>query len=102
MFLITRRIFAVLFVTALAINLSAREAHAQSPGRQSRLMALQQRNALLQQQAAVQSAVQQTNAMLLSATDLTSWFMLVGAPSQISFQLQQDALQIALQQTTYL
>jgi hypothetical protein len=59
-----------------------------------RLVALQQQNALQQQQSAVQNAVQQT-AILVQAAPQQNGMTL----QSINFQQQQVALRIAIQQT---
>jgi hypothetical protein len=96
-------------VAALAALLSAGPSQAQ-PRRQPRLAALQRQNALHQQQNAVQTAVQQTTALLQSASqrggvsgqDPGGVSGQVVTPNRINLQQQETALQIALQQTTAL
>ena len=66
------------------------------------LIALQQQNALQQQQNAVQTALQQTTSLLQSAYQQTGLPQQVGTPNPLNFQQQQNAWQIALQQTTAL
>jgi hypothetical protein len=72
-----------------------------------RLLALQQENALQQHQLAVQNAVQLTSSLLQSANGAAPSVGVVngtlqqfGTPAPISLQQQQNALQIAMQQTT--
>jgi hypothetical protein len=109
MFSTTQCGFTFLFGPALAALLSAGPAQAQ-PRSQARLIALQQQNALLQQQTAVQYALQQTNALVQSAYQQgdanqpgpNGASQQIAVPSQINFQQQEVALQIALQQTTAL
>ena len=95
---------AVLFVAALAPFLWAGAARAQSPGGRSmsRLSALQLQNAQQQQQNAVQTAVQQTTALLQSAAQLNGVSQQVSTPNPLNLQQQQNALEIAVQQTTAL
>jgi hypothetical protein len=94
MFTTTRCCVAVLFVAASVSLLSAGSAQAQASRRPSVLSVLQQQNALQQQQNAVQTAAQQTTALVQAAYQ--------GNAAQIAiyFQQQQNALQIALQQAT--
>ena len=106
MFPTTKRWLTVPFVVALVL-LSAAPAPAQSMRRQQRLAALQRQNALLAQQSAVQTAVQQTSTLLQAANSGTPQVGLLngvvqqaGAPNPINFLQQQNALQIAIQQTT--
>ena len=95
-------------VVALAL-LWAGTAPAQSTRRQQRLADLQQQNALQAQQNAVQTAVQQTTALLQAANGgsprvgmLNGVLQQGGTPNPINLQQQQNALQIAVQQTTAL
>ena len=89
----------------------------QPPRHQQRLGSLQQLNALLQQQNAVQAAVQQATAVLQAAAGLQGTDVQqaqAGLPSAnlaspqakatygINLQQQQTALQIAVQETTAL
>ncbi len=105
-----RRCVAVLFAAALALSPWAGAAHAQSTGRQSRLSAMQQFNALQQQQSAVQTAVQQTTLALqnayqqgvLSQEVQSGTAPPVSTASPVNLQQQQIAFQTALQQTTAL
>jgi hypothetical protein len=99
-----RRYVAVLFVAALAPSLWAGAARAQSPGGRSmsRLSALRLQNAQQQQQNAVQTAVQQTTALLQSASQLSGVPQQVVTPNPINLQQQQNALEVAVQQTTAL
>jgi hypothetical protein len=69
-------------------------AQAQATRFSQRLLALQQQNALQQQQGAVQNAVQQT-AILVQAAPQQNGMTL----QSINFQQQQVALRIAIQQT---
>ena len=93
--------FAVLVIGAiLAIIGLSKSALAQPPNRQTRLEALRQQNALQQQQAAVQSAAQQTTLLVQSVNQSVG--QQSGAMPTISFQSQVSALQIALQQTNTL
>jgi hypothetical protein len=93
---------AVGVVMTLLTACASPKALAQSTRRNRRLSVLQQQNALLQQQNAVLTAVQQTNALVQSASQQNS------APPQgpvanlLAFQQQQSALAIALQQTNAL
>ena len=106
---LTKHRLAVLIVAALLPLGAAGPMQAQSARRPSRLPYLQQQNALLQQQVAVQSAVQQTIALLESAKAAGPQVGLttgvppkVSALTPINLQQQQIALQIAVQQTTAL
>src|SRR5262245_34413125 len=103
MFPTMRRCFPVLFVAALATALSAGPAQAQRPLRQAPLAALQQQTAWLQQQTAVQAAVQQTNLLLQSAKSgpapgntQNGAAQQAGTPNSANLQQQEIALQIAL------
>jgi hypothetical protein len=92
---------AVFFVSAaFALLFTAEPTLAQTPHRQTRLEVLRQQNALIQQQTAVQTAVQQTTVLVQSANQ--SVRLQTGAPPTVSFQAQANALQIASQQTTFL
>ena len=65
-------------------------------------MSLQQQNALLQQQNAVQTAVQQATAVLQGTAVLQSANLAsqqAKLPNRINLQQQQTALQIAIQET---
>jgi hypothetical protein len=63
---------------------------------------LQQQNALLQQQNAVQAAVQQTTALVQAASQLNEGVQSGVVPNLIGLQQQQSALEIALQKTSVL
>ncbi len=109
MFLRTPIGFKLLLGAVLAALLSVGPVRAQSRS-QARLAALQQQNALQQQQTAVQTALQQTTSLLQTAnqqTDATQpgaggATQQAGTPIQINLQQQVVSLQIALQQTTAL
>jgi hypothetical protein len=81
-------------VCVLALATSPSMAQAQATRFSQRLLALQQQNALQQQQGAVQNAVQQT-AILVQAAPQQNGMTL----QSINFQQQQVALRIAIQQT---
>jgi hypothetical protein len=81
----------VISLTALA---SMAQAQGQAARFSQRLLALQQQNALQQQQSAVQNAAQQT-AILVQAAPQQNGMTL----QSINFQQQQVALRIAIQQT---
>jgi hypothetical protein len=68
-------------------------ARAQSTGRSQQLSALQQQNAVLQQRNAVQTAAMQTTLLAQRTYHQNT------VTSAINFQLQQNALRDALQQT---
>jgi hypothetical protein len=87
---------AVLSVVVLAPLLFTDCAQAQPTTRTSQLSALQQQNAVLQQRNAVQTAALQTTTLLQSAYQQNT------GTSAINFQLQQSALQDALQLTSAL
>ena len=86
MFLTMRYWLTAQAVVALALALSAGPAQAQSARRQSRLVALQQQNALQQQQNAVQTAVQQTTILLQGAYQQNGVPRTVAGPNLINFQ----------------
>jgi hypothetical protein len=91
MFPSSRSHFAGLILAILVLLLGEGSATAQSTRQQQRLASLQQRNALQQQQDAVQTALQQTTSLLQ-----------IGRPNLPNLQQQQNALQIAIQQTNAL
>jgi hypothetical protein len=91
MFPTVRYSIPVLFLAALVPFLSAGPARARPPRRPARLAALQQQNALQQQQNAVQTAVQQTTLALQSANQQSGVAQQVAVPNLIDFQLQQNA-----------
>ncbi len=96
------RAFAVLLAAATALLSAGERAQAQYPIRQRWLVALQQQNALQQQQNAVQAAVQQTTVLLQNAYQRVELPQPLAVTSLIDFQQQQSALQIALLQTSVL
>jgi hypothetical protein len=98
----SKRMIAVLLTAALLPLLDVPNAPAQAPRRNRRLAALQQQNAFVQQQNAVQMALQHTTALLQVASQQTSVSQSGAAMGLISFQQQQSALEIALQQTSNL
>jgi hypothetical protein len=89
-------VVAVLFVVGLATLAPTNCARAQAATRSQKLSALQQQNAALQQRNAVQTAALQTTA-LVQGTYLQN-----AVTNPINFQLQQNALRDALQQTSAL
>jgi hypothetical protein len=106
MFPTTKHRLTTPLVVALALLLSAAPAPAQSTRRHQRLADLQQQNALQAQQNAVQTAVQQTTAVLQAVNGgppqvgmLGGVLQQGGTPNPINLQQQQNALQIAVQQT---
>jgi hypothetical protein len=92
MFSATKYRFTVVVPVALGLFLWARPAQAQTGGR-GYMSSLQQQNALNQQQNAVQTALQQTTALLQVGRQAGP------APYPIYFLKQQSALDVALQQT---
>jgi hypothetical protein len=97
-----KRLIAVVLFAAFLPLCDVPNASAQAYRRNRRLAALQQQNAFLQQQNAVQTALQHTTALLQSASQQRDASQPGAASSLINFQQQQSALQIALQQTSNL
>jgi hypothetical protein len=88
-------VVAILFVVVVAPWLPTGFARAQSTTRSQRLSALQQQNAVQQQRNSVQTAALQTTLLLQA-----NYQQNTVTTNSINFQLQQNALQDALQQTS--
>jgi hypothetical protein len=83
-------------------SLNAKSALAQSSPYQQRIAQLRVMSAFYQQQAAVQTATQQTTLLLQAALRQDTAFEPIGFSRPLDFQQQESAVRTALQQTTVL
>jgi hypothetical protein len=83
-------------LAGLTTLLAAGSARAQTPASSRRLSAIQQQNAVLQQRNAVQTAALQTTILLQGSYRQNT------VTSAINFQLEQNAMRDAIQQTSTL